>query len=51
MTWGEFKKEIESNMVTDDCLIEYIDVDGYTGVTSIEGIVVDEKGNSRVRIS
>lgn len=50
ITWGEFKRQVEANMVTDDCYIEYIDVDDVE-VISVKGIVVDEDGNSRVQIS
>lgn len=29
MSWGEFKKKVESQGVKDEMIMEYIDVDGF----------------------
>lgn len=35
MTWKEFKDRLEEIGVEDSSRIEYLDVDGYTGITLV----------------
>jgi len=46
MRWGEFKKLVEEEGVTDDFIIDYIDFDGYGNFVAVNK---DERSQNGVK--
>ena len=43
LTWGLFKKQVESHSVKDTTVISWIDVSGWDGVLAVDFHIEDDK--------